>query len=95
MKQPEQTQLTIWKVNFCRNDIFLCLFSLLLKYYCIAIHNTLIDSDDEIDYNEIPIEEFEEFSDSDEEETLEKAVRNINEKNFFGGNLYEQNIDFN
>ncbi|KAJ3101496.1 Crooked neck-like protein 1 [Phlyctochytrium planicorne] len=49
-----------------------------------AVEHELDDSDDEINYAEIPIEEFEDLSDSDEEETLEKAVQSLNERSFFG-----------
>lgn len=41
------------------------------------------ESDDEIEYEEIPTETFEEESDSEIEETLEQACRNINEKGAF------------
>ncbi|KAI9364470.1 WD40-repeat-containing domain protein [Zopfochytrium polystomum] len=50
-----------------------------------AVKPDLEDSDEELDYQEVLVEEFEDLSDSDGEETLEKAVRNINEKTFFGG----------
>ncbi|KAJ3410359.1 Sperm-associated antigen 16 protein [Chytridiales sp. JEL 0842] len=57
------------------------------SYYLEAVQHEFNDSDDDIDYNEVPLEEFEDISDSDEEETLEKAVRNINEKSFFTGSF--------
>jgi hypothetical protein len=41
----------------------------------------VIESDeDDVDFDEIPVEQFEELSDSDIEESLEQAVRNMNEK---------------
>ncbi|KAJ3101104.1 hypothetical protein HDU96_010133, partial [Phlyctochytrium bullatum] len=40
------------------------------------------DSDDEIQFAEIPVEEFEDLSESDGEETLEKAVQSLNERTF-------------
>jgi hypothetical protein len=52
------------------------------------VQHEVNESDDDIDYDEVPIEEFDDLSDSDGEETLEKAVRNINEKNFFNGGIY-------
>lgn len=46
------------------------------------------DSDEEYNYEEIPVEEFDDLSESDGEETLEKVVRSINEKAFFGGMIF-------
>lgn len=43
------------------------------------------ESEGDWEYEDIPIEEFEELSESDGEESLEKAVKNISEKAFFGG----------
>ena len=51
------------------------------------------DSEDEYNYEEIPVEEFEDLSESDGEETLEKAVRSINEKAFFGGTIFIHSLD--
>jgi hypothetical protein len=48
-------------------------------------HAEIETSDVDWEYEEIPIEEFEEISESDGEESLEKAVKNISEKAFFGG----------
>ncbi|KAJ3284248.1 Sperm-associated antigen 16 protein [Borealophlyctis nickersoniae] len=53
-------------------------------YFLEAVQPVPDDSDDELTYEEVPVEEFEESSDTEGEETLEKAVRSINEKSFFG-----------
>ena len=44
----------------------------------------MLEKDDEWKFEEVPVEEFEDLSESDGEETLEKAVKSINEKTFFG-----------
>lgn len=48
-----------------------------------AFNNEIDDSDEELDFEEVPIEAFEDASDSEVEESLEQAVRNINEKRVF------------
>ncbi|KAJ3211601.1 Sperm-associated antigen 16 protein [Dinochytrium kinnereticum] len=53
-------------------------------YYLEAVDHDEEDSDDEINFAEVPIEEFEDLSDSDDDETLEKAVQSLNERNFIG-----------
>ncbi|KAJ3272040.1 Sperm-associated antigen 16 protein [Terramyces sp. JEL0728] len=45
------------------------------------------DSDDDLEFEEIPVEPFDEMSDSDVEESLEQAVRNMHEKGAFGSTL--------
>jgi hypothetical protein len=50
------------------------------------------DSDDELDLDEIAIEQFDEASDSDVEESLEQAVRNMHEKGFYGRKYYRINL---
>ncbi|KAJ3334065.1 Sperm-associated antigen 16 protein [Blyttiomyces sp. JEL0837] len=60
-------------------------------YYLEAVRYDVEESDEDIDYQEVPIEEFEEYSDSEGEETLEKAVRNINERSFFTSSV-EPNV---
>lgn len=48
----------------------------------IAISDVIDVSDEDIEFDEVPMEIFDE-ADSDIEETLEQAVRNINEKTAF------------
>lgn len=48
-----------------------------------AFNNELNDSDDEFNFDQVLLEPFEEGSDSEVEESLEQAVRNINEKSVF------------
>jgi WD40 repeat protein len=51
----------------------------------------IVESDEEdIDFDEVPIEQFEELSDSDVEESLEQAVRNIHEKALYGNKTAKQ-----
>lgn len=58
-------------------------------FHQFSLANELSDNDsDEIDYDEVPIEEFDELSDNEMEENLEQAVRNISEKTFFGGEFF-------
>lgn len=45
------------------------------------------ESDDEMEFDEIPVELFEDASDDEVEETLEQAVRNMHERAGFGGKL--------
>ncbi|KNC99864.1 uncharacterized protein SPPG_05237 [Spizellomyces punctatus DAOM BR117] len=55
------------------------------KTYFLEAAEPVDDFDeDDLNYEEVPIEEFEELEDDDEEETLESAVRNIHERSFFG-----------
>jgi hypothetical protein len=48
----------------------------------LALHDDILDSDEDLDYEEIPVEAFMDDSDSENDESLEKAVRNMNEKTF-------------
>jgi hypothetical protein len=41
------------------------------------------DSDSDVDFDQVPLEPFEDGSDSEVEETLEQATKNINEKSVF------------
>jgi WD40 repeat protein len=51
----------------------------------------IVESDEEdIDFDEVPVEQFEELSDSDVEESLEQAVRNIHEKTLYGSKTAKQ-----
>ncbi|TPX65192.1 hypothetical protein SpCBS45565_g05353 [Spizellomyces sp. 'palustris'] len=55
------------------------------KTYFLEAADPVEDFDeDDLNYEEVPVEEFEELEDDDEEETLESAVRNIHERSFFG-----------
>ncbi|KAI8619198.1 WD40-repeat-containing domain protein [Chytriomyces sp. MP71] len=53
-------------------------------HYLEAVVLDAPDSDDDFGYNEVAAEEFEELTDSDEDETLEKAIRTMNETVFLG-----------
>ncbi|KAL2916767.1 hypothetical protein HK105_203546 [Polyrhizophydium stewartii] len=53
-------------------------------FYLEQADHAVEDSDEELEFEEIPVEQFDDYSDSDVDETLEQAVRNIHEKNFFG-----------
>ncbi|RKO84244.1 hypothetical protein BDK51DRAFT_33104 [Blyttiomyces helicus] len=55
------------------------------RAYFLEAVEPMDDSDeDELAYEEVPVEEFVEMSDSEGEETLEQAVRNMNEKTLVG-----------
>ncbi|KAJ3053562.1 Sperm-associated antigen 16 protein [Rhizophlyctis rosea] len=56
------------------------------RIYYLDPADPVDDDPDEEDliFEEVPVEEFQESSDDEEEETLEHAVRSINEKAFFG-----------
>eukprot|EP00842_Homolaphlyctis_polyrhiza_P000086 jgi/Hompol1/1078/HPOL_001374-RA len=56
-------------------------------YYLESAPQAIEDSDEELEFEEIPVEQFDDYSDSDVDETLEQAVRNIHEKNYFGTTL--------
>ncbi|KAJ3026053.1 UNVERIFIED_CONTAM: Sperm-associated antigen 16 protein [Siphonaria sp. JEL0065] len=54
-------------------------------HYLEAVTFDLDDSDDDVNYTDVgAAEEFDDLSDSDEEETLEKAIRTMNETVFLG-----------
>ncbi|KAJ3039908.1 Sperm-associated antigen 16 protein [Rhizophlyctis rosea] len=54
-------------------------------YYLDPAEPVEDDTDEEeLNFEEVPVEEFQESSEDEEEETLEHAVRSINEKAFFG-----------
>lgn len=50
--------------------------------------------DDELSYEEVPIEEFDEGEEDEGEETLEKAVRSIHERSFFGGRDILRDVEY-
>ncbi|KAJ3195929.1 Talin-1 [Irineochytrium annulatum] len=55
------------------------------SFYLEAVQRDLEDSDDDVEYSEIPAEEFDDLSESEDgDETLEKASRSVNERSFFG-----------
>ncbi|KAI8927731.1 WD40-repeat-containing domain protein [Entophlyctis helioformis] len=55
------------------------------RTYYLEASDPVEDSDGEdLEFDEIPVEQFDDVSDSDVDESLEQAIRNINEKNFFG-----------
>ncbi|KAJ1336824.1 hypothetical protein BSLG_006927 [Batrachochytrium salamandrivorans] len=49
-------------------------------YLQVADHASVEDSDNELEYEKIPVEQFDDYSDSEVDETLDQAVRNIHEK---------------
>ena len=51
------------------------------------------ESDDDMEFDEIPVEPFEDASDDEVEETLEQAVRNMHERGGFGGKLVDGWMD--
>jgi hypothetical protein len=53
----------------------------------LDVASNLQDSDSDEEFDEIPVEDFEQESDSDGEESLEQAVRNMHEKGYFGRKL--------
>ena len=56
----------------------------------LAVENVALDDEEDdienLEFEEIPPEQFDDASDSEVDESLEQAVRNISEKQFFGGN---------
>ena len=54
----------------------------------------LEESDDELDFEEVPVEPFDEMSDSDIEESLEQAVRNMHEKGYYGRKIYFHRFNY-
>ncbi|KAH6561506.1 hypothetical protein BASA60_009012 [Batrachochytrium salamandrivorans] len=56
-------------------------------YLQVADHASVEDSDNELEYEKIPVEQFDDYSDSEVDETLDQAVRNIHEKGLFGSKL--------
>jgi sperm-associated antigen 16 protein len=51
----------------------------------------LESDEEEVDFDEVPIEQFDELSDSDVEESLEQTVRNIHQKSLFRSKPAKQN----
>lgn len=45
------------------------------------------DSDEDLVYEEVPLEDFQDLDESDGEETLDKAVRSLHEKGLYGGSF--------
>ncbi|KAL5035595.1 hypothetical protein BDV3_005487 [Batrachochytrium dendrobatidis] len=56
-------------------------------YLEVADQASADDSDDNMEYEDIAVEQFDDYSDSDVDETLDQAVRNIHEKDYFGISL--------
>jgi len=54
-------------------------------YYLDAVQAPLDSDEDDLEFEEVPMEEFDDVSDSDGEETLDKAVRSLNDKGLYGG----------
>lgn len=57
------------------------------KFYFLDVSVAPEESEDEMEFDEVPIEPFEDATDDEVEETLEQAVRNMHERGAFGGKL--------